>query len=90
MRLTGARGVLQVHPTRRCNLTCAHCYSDSGPRAGDEMPLEVLEDLVTDAAGYEVTFSQGCPVLARFCLGRGRWRFGKTYRALVIPRAQEN
>ena len=61
MRLTGARGVLQVHPTRRCNLTCAHCYSDSGPRAGDEMPLEVLEDLVTDAAalGYQVLAVSG-------------------------------
>jgi Fe-coproporphyrin III synthase len=61
VRLTGARGVLQVHPTRRCNLTCAHCYSDSGPRAGDEMPLEVLEDLVTDAAalGYQVLAVSG-------------------------------
>ncbi len=39
MRFTGARGVLQVHPTRRCNLTCIHCYSDSGPQARDEIPL---------------------------------------------------
>jgi hypothetical protein len=33
VRFTGARAVLQVHPTRRCNLTCVHCYSDSGPGA---------------------------------------------------------
>jgi MoaA/NifB/PqqE/SkfB family radical SAM enzyme len=61
MRFTGARGVLQVHPTRRCNLTCVHCYSDSGPGARDEIPLPVLEDLVADAAslGYEVLAVSG-------------------------------
>lgn len=61
MRFTGARAVLQVHPTRRCNLTCVHCYSDSGPGAPDELPLPVLEDLVADAAalGYEVLAVSG-------------------------------
>jgi len=61
MRFTGARGVLQVHPTRRCNLTCVHCYSDSGPWAAGELPLPVLEDLVADAAalGYEVLAVSG-------------------------------
>jgi len=61
MRFTGARGVVQVHPTRRCNLTCVHCYSDSGPKAADELPLPVLEDLVADAAGlgYEVLAVSG-------------------------------
>lgn len=61
MRFTGARGVLQVHPTRRCNLTCVHCYSDSGPGAPDELPLPVLENLVADAAslGYEVLAVSG-------------------------------
>jgi Fe-coproporphyrin III synthase len=61
MRFTGARGVLQVHPTRRCNLTCVHCYSDSGPGVADEIPLPVLDDLVADAAslGYEVLAVSG-------------------------------
>jgi Fe-coproporphyrin III synthase len=61
VRFTGARGVLQVHPTRRCNLTCVHCYSDSGPQARDEIPLPVLADLVADAAslGYEVLAVSG-------------------------------
>jgi MoaA/NifB/PqqE/SkfB family radical SAM enzyme len=66
MRFTGTRTVLQVHPTRRCNLTCVHCYSDSGPRASDEIPLAVLDDLITDAAslGYQVlTVSGGEPFL---------------------------
>jgi MoaA/NifB/PqqE/SkfB family radical SAM enzyme len=53
--------VLQVHPTRRCNLTCVHCYSDSGPQARDEIPLPVLADLIVDAAslGYEVLAVSG-------------------------------
>jgi MoaA/NifB/PqqE/SkfB family radical SAM enzyme len=61
VRFTGARGVLQVHPTRRCNLTCVHCYSDSGPGASGELPLPVLADLVADAAGlgYEVLAVSG-------------------------------
>jgi Fe-coproporphyrin III synthase len=66
MRLTGARGVLQVHPTRRCNLTCLHCYSDSSPQARDEVPRPVLEDLLADATslGYEVlAVSGGEPLL---------------------------
>ena len=61
MRFTGARAILQVHPTRRCNLTCVHCYSDSGPAARDEIPLPVLQDLVADAAslGYDVLAVSG-------------------------------
>lgn len=66
MRFTGERRVLQVHPTRRCNLTCLHCYSDSGPTARDELPPPLLDDLVADAAslGYEVlAVSGGEPLL---------------------------
>jgi MoaA/NifB/PqqE/SkfB family radical SAM enzyme len=66
MRLTGGRPVLQVHPARRCNLTCAHCYSDSGPQAADEIPWPVLAALVTDAAalGYQaLAVSGGEPLM---------------------------
>lgn len=61
MRLTGTRAVLQVHPTNRCNLTCAHCYSDSGPQARDEISGAVMDHLVADAAslGYEVLAVSG-------------------------------
>jgi Fe-coproporphyrin III synthase len=50
MRFTGERRVLQVHPTRRCNLSCLHCYSYSGPTARDELPPPLLDKLVVDAA----------------------------------------
>jgi MoaA/NifB/PqqE/SkfB family radical SAM enzyme len=68
MRFTGERGVLQVHPTRRCNLTCRHCYSDSGPLARDELAPAILDDLIEDAAslGYQVlAVSGGEPLLYR-------------------------
>ena len=58
--------VLQVHPSRRCNLRCLHCYSASGPEERDELPVPVLESLVSDAAreGYRVlSLSGGEPLL---------------------------
>ena len=60
------RGILQVHPTLRCNLLCRHCYSNSGPAAGLHLENEVLLDAVEDAAslGYEVlSVSGGEPFL---------------------------
>jgi len=63
---TGARKVLQIHPTRRCNLRCLHCYSESGPLERQSLAIEVLETVVTDAAaeGYTVLgVSGGEPVL---------------------------
>ncbi|HXZ47708.1 MAG TPA: radical SAM protein [Usitatibacter sp.] len=63
----GAR-VLQVHPTRRCNLACGHCYSWSGPRAREELSLELLLACVEDAAGLgytELAVSGGEPLLYR-------------------------
>jgi MoaA/NifB/PqqE/SkfB family radical SAM enzyme len=55
-----------VHPTRRCNLRCLHCYSDSGPeqRGGLDSPrlCEALEDAA--AEGFTVAgFSGGEPLL---------------------------
>lgn len=58
--------ILQVHPTRRCNLRCRHCYSDSGPGVREELPLDLLEPAVADAAveGYDVlSVSGGEPFL---------------------------
>ncbi len=58
--------VLQVHPTRLCNLRCTHCYSSSGPKEGDTIPVERLKSALDDAAaeGFNVTgFSGGEPLL---------------------------
>jgi MoaA/NifB/PqqE/SkfB family radical SAM enzyme len=58
--------IIQVHPTRRCNLRCLHCYSLSGPEARDLLSAQTLADTLTDARshGYAVaSFSGGEPVL---------------------------
>jgi MoaA/NifB/PqqE/SkfB family radical SAM enzyme len=68
MRLTADRGIVQVHPTRRCNLTCLHCYSSSGPRVDATTPLKQLTGALDDAAalGYSVlSVSGGEPLLYR-------------------------
>ncbi|MBD0674167.1 radical SAM protein [Streptomyces sp. CBMA156] len=68
MTLTGRRAVLQVHPTRRCNLRCLHCYSSSGPDVDETTALPVLGRAVADAAalGYDVLgVSGGEPLLYR-------------------------
>ena len=48
--------VVQIHPTRRCNLRCLHCYSVSAPEERDQLPVPLLLDAVADAAaeGYAV------------------------------------
>jgi MoaA/NifB/PqqE/SkfB family radical SAM enzyme len=66
VKLSGARRVVQLHPTRRCNLSCRHCYSESGPAARDELPWRTVRDLVADAAalGYDLlAISGGEPAL---------------------------
>jgi MoaA/NifB/PqqE/SkfB family radical SAM enzyme len=58
--------VLQIHPTRRCNLRCLHCYSSSAPEATDTIPLDLLTAGLTEARsqGYDLAgFSGGEPFL---------------------------
>ena len=65
---TGVAPVLQVHPTRRCNIACAHCYSVSGPTAREELPLELLSGCLDDAVGLgyrQLAVSGGEPLLYR-------------------------
>jgi MoaA/NifB/PqqE/SkfB family radical SAM enzyme len=60
--------VLQVHPTRRCNLACAHCYTESGPHVTEALPVHLLASAVADAAqlGYgQLAVSGGEPLLYR-------------------------
>lgn len=67
MTLTGPDvRILQIHPTRRCNLRCLHCYSSSGPRERGELGAPLLLNAVSDAAslGYNVlSVSGGEPLL---------------------------
>lgn len=63
---TAEHRVLQLHPTRRCNLRCLHCYSDSGPDRSEELDERTLREAISDAAreGYTVAgFSGGEPLL---------------------------
>lgn len=66
--LTGGMPVLQLHPSRRCNLACLHCYSSSGPDIRQELPIEMLTDCLDDAyaAGYrQLAVSGGEPLMYR-------------------------
>ncbi|MFT0174271.1 radical SAM/SPASM domain-containing protein [Paraburkholderia mimosarum] len=59
---------VQVHPSLRCNLSCRHCYSDSGPNADTTLDVALACEAVSDAAsmGYRVvSVSGGEPMLYR-------------------------
>ena len=65
-RATGAYPVLQLHPTRRCNLACAHCYTSSGPSVREALDPELARAAVVAAAalGYrQLAVSGGEPLL---------------------------
>lgn len=53
---TAGRGIFQIHPSRRCNLRCLHCYSESGPEVEASLPVDVVTRAVNDAAdlAYDV------------------------------------
>jgi Fe-coproporphyrin III synthase len=58
--------IVHVHPTRRCNLACAHCYSSSSPQFRDELSAELLIAALSKLRreGYEVvSFSGGEPFM---------------------------
>jgi len=68
MSCTGATRVVQVHPTRRCNLRCLHCYSSSGPEQRGELAVGLLCKALADAAGEgytAMTVSGGEPMMYR-------------------------
>jgi uncharacterized Fe-S cluster-containing radical SAM superfamily protein len=59
---------VHVHPTRLCNLACAHCYSESGPQARGALGAgELIGALATlRAEGYAaVSLSGGEPLVYR-------------------------
>src|SRR3569832_597215 len=47
---TGNTRVVQIHPTRRCNLRCLHCNSSSSPDERGMLDKELLLGAVSDAA----------------------------------------
>jgi len=62
----GSLPAIQIHPTRRCNLRCLHCYSDSGPEVSEQLDAAVIVRAISDAAdlGYRVmSVSGGEPLL---------------------------
>ena len=64
--------VVHVHPTRVCNLACAHCYSTSSPSAGPALDPEQLGDAlaVLRNEGYEILSISGGEPLVYRDLGR--------------------
>ncbi|MGZ8335557.1 MAG: radical SAM protein [Allosphingosinicella sp.] len=64
----GGAAVVQIHPTLRCNLACAHCYSTSSPQRREALDAGVLEQFLAEARaeGYDaVGFSGGEPLVYR-------------------------
>lgn len=63
---TGITHVVQIHPTRRCNLRCQHCYSSSSPRATESLAGDLLrtalDDLVSEDYNW-ASFSGGEPMV---------------------------
>src|SRR5215471_15129281 len=58
--------VLHLHPTRRCNLQCLHCYSESGPAERQTIATEIAVSAVAGAArlGYTMlSVSGGEPLM---------------------------
>ena len=67
----GSVGILQVHPTRFCNLACAHCYSSSSPSVRERLPAHAIVGAIEDAAalGFGVVSLSGGEPLAYHDLG---------------------
>ncbi|MGD6978857.1 MULTISPECIES: radical SAM protein [Citricoccus] len=62
----GARRIVQVHPTLRCNLKCAHCYSSSAPAQKQSLDQNLLKQFLSDAVvlGFDsVSVSGGEPLM---------------------------
>ncbi|ESS72706.1 hypothetical protein MGMO_50c00220 [Methyloglobulus morosus KoM1] len=66
LRSTGNTRVIQIHPSRLCNLSCLHCYSSSSPRERSALSVALLCGTLTEMAaeGYDyVSVSGGEPLL---------------------------
>jgi MoaA/NifB/PqqE/SkfB family radical SAM enzyme len=60
--------VIQIHPTRRCNLRCLHCYSTSGPELEGELSLDRIVAFLGEAVSegfHAIAVSGGEPFVWR-------------------------
>ena len=65
---TCSLGIVQIHPTRLCNLQCLHCYTESGPEARGWLTAQACEEALASARqlGFQyVSISGGEPLLWR-------------------------
>jgi Fe-coproporphyrin III synthase len=57
---------IQIHPTRKCNLSCLHCYSSSGPGFKNMLDIEALKKFLVYAKEHgfnNLSISGGEPFL---------------------------
>lgn len=57
---------IQIHPTRRCNLACLHCYSYSAPHLRDMLDVQALKTFLEyafDEGFNNIAISGGEPFL---------------------------
>lgn len=57
---------IQIHPTRKCNLACLHCYSSSGPDFKEMLDIEALKRFLEYAYQHgfnNISVSGGEPFL---------------------------
>lgn len=57
---------IQVHPSRKCNLACLHCYSGSGPKERTMLDIDALKKFLEYAYGQgfnSLSISGGEPFL---------------------------
>lgn len=56
----------QIEITNKCNLSCVHCFNDSGNAHPDELTTKEIQSLIDTLSSmgvYKVTFSGGEPLL---------------------------
>lgn len=61
-----AERIVHLHPTRRCNLACAHCYSSSSPHEAEQLDLSSWQRALPllKAEGYtQISLSGGEPLV---------------------------
>ena len=57
---------IQLHPSLRCNLRCAHCYSSSSPEATPALAIDSMATLLAEAAEEDfnaISVSGGEPLI---------------------------
>lgn len=66
MLTAGPFRTIQIHPTRKCNLACLHCYSSSSPQLKEMLDIEALKRFLAYAfeQGFNnISVSGGEPFL---------------------------